>query len=694
MNYQVLARKWRPKNFQQLMGQDHVVSVLVNALAQQRLHHAYLFTGTRGVGKTTIARIFAKSLNCELGVTDQPCGNCSSCLDIDSGRFIDLLEIDAASKTKVDDTREILDNVQYAPTRGRYKVYLIDEVHMLSRHSFNALLKTLEEPPEHVKFILATTDPQKLPITVLSRCLQFHLKALTVIQIEKKLVEILKSEKVTYQTGTLTLLAKSARGSMRDALSLTDQAIAQGKGNVSLANVQQMLGGVDHNWVYKIVIALLKQDSQNLMNLSKEIASYAPSYSCLFADLIQLFHQIALMQLVDQHFDLPEDKVLLLRKFSQAITAEDTQLYYQIALNGRKDLPYAADEQAAFDMTLLRLFAFKPMRMSDIQQQPTSDKTTITERDVNHLPVTEVTQQRPVQNTQGCQEDNAVELPHSVTQSVKENKLNDIVSRQLSAVEISELAEQQCNIEQQAMEMQVSLHDDPKNSSQPIQSVTEIAVQAEDTLTDNEESHQAINNPVSAVLATRNMLRSRKKLLEQQAKKSSDASLRQTHNADSKAKLELSQKEKETLSEPAAPYQQEKIDPAVIKKANQVDKWAHMIDAMELSARIRQLAIHATISEHSTDDRLVLLLDQSTRHLYTEVALQQLQMNISQFLSKKVEVAIELVEQTVADPYQIQSHINDKRFDYAKDLLSADPVIIALQTKFQAILDISSIQAH
>ncbi len=694
MNYQVLARKWRPKNFQQLMGQDHVVSVLVNALAQQRLHHAYLFTGTRGVGKTTIARIFAKSLNCELGVTDQPCGNCSSCLDIDSGRFIDLLEIDAASKTKVDDTREILDNVQYAPTRGRYKVYLIDEVHMLSRHSFNALLKTLEEPPEHVKFILATTDPQKLPITVLSRCLQFHLKALTVIQIEKKLVEILKSEKVTYQTGTLTLLAKSARGSMRDALSLTDQAIAQGKGNVSLANVQQMLGGVDHNWVYKIVIALLKQDSQNLMNLSKEIASYAPSYSCLFADLIQLFHQIALMQLVDQHFDLPEDKVLLLRKFSQAITAEDTQLYYQIALNGRKDLPYAADEQAAFDMTLLRLFAFKPMRMSDIQQQPTSDKTTITERDVNHLPVTEVTQQRPVQNTQGCQEDNAVELPHSVTQSVKENKLNDIVSRQLSAVEISELAEQQCNIEQQAMEMQVSLHDDPKNSSQPIQSVTEIAVQAEDTLTDNEESHQAINNPVSAVLATRNMLRSRKKLLEQQAKKSSDASLRQTHNADSKAKLELSQKEKETLSEPAAPYQQEKIDPAVIKKANQVDKWAHMIDAMELSARIRQLAIHATISEHSTDDRLVLLLDQSTRHLYTEVALQQLQMNISQFLSKKVEVAIELVEQTVADPYQIQSHINDKRFDYAKGLLSADPVIIALQTKFQAILDISSIQAH
>ena len=267
MSYQVLARKWRPKSFNELMGQEHVVTVLVNALTQQRLHHAYLFTGTRGVGKTTIARIFAKSLNCEQGVTATPCGVCDACVDIDQGKFVDLLEIDAASRTKVDDTREILDNVQYAPTRGRYKVYLIDEVHMLSRSSFNALLKTLEEPPEHVKFILATTDPQKLPVTVLSRCLQFHLKALTVKQISDKITEILVKESVSFDDEAIALLAKAARGSMRDCLSLTDQCIAQGNGNIARSDVQQMLGGVDRDWVFKILIALLKQDSSALMQL-------------------------------------------------------------------------------------------------------------------------------------------------------------------------------------------------------------------------------------------------------------------------------------------------------------------------------------------------------------------------------------------------------------------------------------------
>ena len=244
MSYQVLARKWRPHNFQQVVGQQHVLTALVNALEQDRLHHAYLLSGTRGVGKTTIARIFAKSLNCEKGITSTPCGECSTCVEFDQGCYVDLLEIDAASRTKVEDTRELLDNVQYKPARGRFKVYLIDEVHMLSKHSFNALLKTLEEPPEYVKFLLATTDPQKLPITILSRCLQFNLKALTVNQIEQKTQQILEAENVTFESGSLTLLAKAARGSMRDCLSLTDQSIAQGQGNITLANIQQMLGGV------------------------------------------------------------------------------------------------------------------------------------------------------------------------------------------------------------------------------------------------------------------------------------------------------------------------------------------------------------------------------------------------------------------------------------------------------------------
>lgn len=366
MSYQVLARKWRPKNFSQLMGQEHVVTVLVNALMQERLHHAYLFTGTRGVGKTTIARIFAKSLNCQEGITSQPCGKCDVCEDIDIGRFVDLIEIDAASRTKVDDTREILDNVQYAPSRGRFKVYLIDEVHMLSKSSFNALLKTLEEPPPHVKFILATTDPQKLPVTVLSRCLQFHLKALTPQQIETKLNEILSAENVTFEDGALGLLAKAARGSMRDSLSLTDQAIAQGQGHIEVGNVQQMLGGVDQNWVFKILIALIKQDPKGLLELSKSIASFAPSYPRLMAELLQLLHQVALWQLVPNSVDADAQRSTLLSKFASAMAPEDVQLYYQIVLNGRKDLPYAGDEQAAFDMVILRLLAFRPANKTDV----------------------------------------------------------------------------------------------------------------------------------------------------------------------------------------------------------------------------------------------------------------------------------------------------------------------------------------
>ncbi|MGB1293385.1 MAG: DNA polymerase III subunit gamma/tau, partial [Pseudoalteromonas sp.] len=389
MSYQVLARKWRPKSFNELIGQEHVVTVLVNALTQQRLHHAYLFTGTRGVGKTTIARIFAKSLNCQQGVTATPCGTCDACIDIDQGKFIDLLEIDAASRTKVDDTREILDNVQYAPTRGRYKVYLIDEVHMLSRSSFNALLKTLEEPPEHVKFILATTDPQKLPVTVLSRCLQFHLKALSVKQISEKISEILGKEQVGFDDEAIALLAKAARGSMRDCLSLTDQSIAQGNGNISRAGVQQMLGGVDRDWVFKILIALLKQDAKALMELSLAIASYAPSYSRLSAELIQLLHQVAMAQVVDNHFSLPLEHQQMLSRFCQLMSPEDVQLYYQIVLSARKDLPYADDEQAAFDMMLLRLLAFKPIANSrNLPEISEQVENATVEQELNELALT------------------------------------------------------------------------------------------------------------------------------------------------------------------------------------------------------------------------------------------------------------------------------------------------------------------
>ena len=689
MSYQVLARKWRPKCFEELMGQEHVVAVLVNALMQERLHHAYLFTGTRGVGKTTIARIFAKSLNCETGITATPCGQCDTCLEIDQGRFVDLLEIDAASKTKVDDTRELLDNVQYAPTRGRYKVYLIDEVHMLSKSSFNALLKTLEEPPEHVKFILATTDPQKLPITVLSRCLQFHLKALTVTQIETKLAEILAKEEVTHDAGTLRLLAKAARGSMRDSLSLTDQAIAQGQGNISLPNIQQMLGGLDQNWVYKIVIALLKQDGKSLMALTQEIASCAPNYSRVFAELIQLFHQIAIMQLVDQHFDLTPEHAQLLKKFSQAIAPEDVQLYYQICVNGRKDLPYASDEQAAFDMTLLRLFAFKPMQK---EQVPEVSLDTISEVSLPEFDV-ETIESSAEEHARLEQEQELATQMQQIEAQASDLQQADIVASQNSAQEaVNETVEQTAS---EVFSNVIEEIDTPQQLVEPIEQVSHTYAEPEPE--PNVPEAVEFDSPVSSVLATRNMLRSRKKLSEQTEKKSNGAVERPSELSD---KSESTNNEalavestKEVLTKPEEPYQAENIDPATIRKANQVDQWAHMIDSMELIARLRQLAIHATIDENSTDDNLILRLDQATKHLYTEVAQKQLQQSISQFLSRDITVTINIVEQTVADPYQIQSHINDKRYDYAKDSLEKDEIVQGLQDVFQATLDEESISA-
>lgn len=705
MSYQVLARKWRPKKFEELMGQEHVVTVLVNALAQERLHHAYLFTGTRGVGKTTIARIFAKSLNCETGITATPCGTCDTCLEIDQGRFVDLLEIDAASKTKVDDTREILDNVQYAPTRGRYKVYLIDEVHMLSRHSFNALLKTLEEPPEHVKFILATTDPQKLPVTVLSRCLQFHLKALTVSQIETKLTEILAKEDVNHEKGTLTLLAKAARGSMRDSLSLTDQAIAQGRGNITLVNIQQMLGGLDQNWIYKIIIDLLKQDGTSLMALAQEIASCAPSYSRLFAELIQLFHQIAILQIVDQHFDLLPEHAELLKKFSQAMSPEDVQLYYQICVNGRKDLPYASDEQAAFDMTLLRMFAFKPMQK---EQLPAVSAISLAPNELQNIDDKSLTLPQIHAETQVSLTEKNTELATPVAISFQEKEQQ--LAQEVAAIEQQAAEMQEVSVEPDIIAVEPTGHGlEPIYEQDLAPDVTAIAPEIERELeqpvpepqTQNTSQSIELDSPLSAVLATRNMLRSRKKQLDKQEKKPDDAIARRSYTNQANAE-NLEPVEKDTIavtekkvqiSQPEQPYQADNINPAIIREANQVDRWAHMIDSMELTARLRQLAIHATIDEESTEEHLILCLDQATKHLVTDTAQQQLQQNISQFLSHQISVTIKTVEETVADPYQIQSHINDKRYDYAKELLENDDIVQALQQDFQANLDDDSISA-
>lgn len=362
MSYLVLARKWRPKAFSEVVGQQHVLRALINGLDQDRLHHAFLFAGTRGVGKTTLARILAKSLNCEQGVSSTPCGECQSCQEVDAGRFVDLIEVDAASRTKVDDTRELLDNVQYAPSRGRYKVYLIDEVHMLSTSSFNALLKTLEEPPPHVKFLFATTDPQKLPVTILSRCLQFNLRRLELDQISGHLAHILQQEDITFETGALAELARAADGSMRDALSLLDQSISFGAGEVTDEQVHQMLGTITQHQLFDIITALINQNGKNVLAQAHELAAQGRDFASVLNALLALLQRLATLQLVPDLEKSDDEELALLTSISDQISPETVQLLYQIALHGKRDLPLAADPKSGFEMTLLRMLSFQPKK--------------------------------------------------------------------------------------------------------------------------------------------------------------------------------------------------------------------------------------------------------------------------------------------------------------------------------------------
>ena len=375
MAYQVLARKWRPKTFADLVGQEHVVKALRNALDEGRLHHAYLLTGTRGVGKTTIARILAKSLNCKNAVHGEPCGQCESCTQIDSGRYVDLLEIDAASNTGIDNIREVLENAQYAPTAGKYKVYIIDEVHMLSKSAFNAMLKTLEEPPEHVKFILATTDPHKVPITVLSRCLQFVLRNMTTQQVAEHLAHVLDRENVPYQPQALQLLGRAAAGSMRDALSLLDQAIAMGSGKVAEQDVRQMIGAVDKQYLFELLEGIINQNGEALLEKAQEMSARAIGFDSALAELAMLLQRLALIQTIPSALanDDPERETLL--RLSQALSGEQIQLYYQCAIHGKQDLPLAPDEYAGFVMTLLRMLAFAPLAASGCDTQSQIEHT-------------------------------------------------------------------------------------------------------------------------------------------------------------------------------------------------------------------------------------------------------------------------------------------------------------------------------
>ncbi len=399
----VLARKWRPRSFAQLAGQEHVVQALTNALTQNRLHHAYLFTGTRGVGKTTIARIFAKSLNCETGVTATPCGVCGACTEIDSGRFVDLIELDAASNTQVDNMRELLESALYAPTSGRFKVYIIDEVHMLSKSAFNAMLKTLEEPPSHVKFILATTDPQKIPVTVLSRCLQFNLKQLPPALILSHLQYVLEQENIPFEMGALHLVARAAQGSMRDALSLMDQAIAYSSGKVDEALVRTMLGAIDQGYLFDLLQSLRAGDGAGLLRIADDMAMRSVAFEAALQDMATLLHRIALAQTVPQAIADDEPERARLLDMAQQFTPEEIQLNYQIAIHGRNEIDLAPDEYAGFTMTLLRMLAFAPQAAAASASQP-APRPASAAPSASRLVAAEpapAKQAAPVQNTAG-----------------------------------------------------------------------------------------------------------------------------------------------------------------------------------------------------------------------------------------------------------------------------------------------------
>jgi DNA polymerase-3 subunit gamma/tau len=376
MSYQVLARKWRPGNFKEVAGQAHVLKSLISALENQRLHHAYLFTGTRGVGKTTLARILAKCLNCDLGVTSEPCGECSACSAISEGNFIDLIEVDAASRTKVEDTRDLLDNVQYTPSVGRYKVYLIDEVHMLSNHSFNALLKTLEEPPPHVKFLFATTDPQKLPVTILSRCLQLNLKNINPQIVTDYLISVLNKENIKYEEAALWQIAEAAAGSMRDALTLVDQAISYCQGEIKANGVVDMLGIPDEQQVYEIINALAKKDVDAALSVIQKISQYTPDYNQILSSLLAKLHRIAIAQVLERAVDNSFGDREQVLELACLFSAEDVQLYYQIGLNGREDLHLATDLRSAFEMLLIRMMVFSPSSTQLLEEQAAASGAT------------------------------------------------------------------------------------------------------------------------------------------------------------------------------------------------------------------------------------------------------------------------------------------------------------------------------
>lgn len=736
MSYQVLARKWRPRQFSELVGQQHVKTALANALTSSRLHHAYLFTGTRGVGKTTIARIFAKSLNCETGITATPCGQCSACQEIDAGNFVDLLEIDAASRTKVEDTRDLLDNVQYAPSRGRFKVYLIDEVHMLSRHSFNALLKTLEEPPPHVKFLLATTDPQKLPVTVLSRCLQFSLKALTVAQIEQHLATVLQAEHISFETPALALLAKAAKGSLRDSLSLTDQAIALSNADVTTECVRQMLGLLDSSWSVHLLSALLSADIQQLQLAQQELLSQSSDYQQILDDILSLLHLAALTQLQPTAAELSEHRDFIQQLALQP--AETLQLYYQLLLSGKKDLPFAPDPVIGLEMALLRAMAFVPAASA------ASGKVANTQtREPAAQPLDLVASKMAVQNS--------LSTHSALPASTKESALTAQPERQVTA-DIAAPNETSAPVlvaEQAGIASNESIGSEPLPISNEPVTENSVAVNVIDPVTarimarrgvevpkvdperavekkfERQQAHSVPVEKADGVVAHTQDLLPQAAVITKQAsrvvtpvtslvKSEHTAESSPAASAVSRTEPEMPQYDDESddsvsLAEQQALteswWQQQSFVPLPDKDADeldeqrfsirfaaQVDPWSRLIEQLPVGGLMRLYLLHSAMQQQ--DSAVLLNVLQSQQHLDNPEFRRKLSEAISPVFPADFTLQIAYQAEVTDSPLCIQQRIELERKEYVSRVMQHDPHVLEIQRLFAAELQLNTLQVN
>lgn len=686
MSYQVLARKWRPKTFADVVGQEHIIMALANGLKDNRLHHAYLFSGTRGVGKTSIARLFAKGLNCVHGVTATPCGECENCKAIEQGNFIDLIEIDAASRTKVEDTRELLDNVQYKPVVGRFKVYLIDEVHMLSRHSFNALLKTLEEPPEYVKFLLATTDPQKLPVTILSRCLQFHLKALDETQISQHLAHILMQENIPFEEPALIKLAKAAQGSIRDSLSLTDQAIAMGDRQVTNNVVSNMLGLLDDNCSIDILYALHQGNGELLMRTLQKVADAAGDWDKLLGECAEKLHQIALMQLLPQKSSDDNEHFSFLAKH---ISPEDVQFFYQVIVSGRKDLSNAPNRRIGTEMTLLRALAFHPKFLTAVQKAnttiiPPPSTPSAVENAGNYVNVPVLSQS--IKSAYSQAKSNKTGIPNLASfsaldalehltqlenQERQEHKAESLAAVSETLHHIQELDEEKSNKKMTALPVREMSAPKLKNEklssfSPQIASMAKDVAIVENSMEDNAEIMQEEREILDA--ETYRWEWSNPELAK------ADTGVRPSDI-------------KQAILKDITPELRLKI----ITQTQQQDEWADIVERSGVTGFSKELALNCFL-QSKTDDEINLGLHSEKSHLRQERSIKHLTEALSKLQGKAIHVKINIDDSSVTTPMEYRRNIYQTLREQARAALQQDNKILLLQKEFDAKLDVESIR--